>query len=79
VFRKDGYKDFPVVADLGADRTLHVSLNKLPPPERPAPGPQAASDSSRRRPAAASSGSHRGGHRPRGPAPDEDGLATPSF
>jgi len=76
VVRKDGYKELLWVADLSADRTLQVALDKLPPPpaERPAPLPAADNGSKKKTPVA-----HKGPKRPHGPAPDEDGLATPSF
>jgi hypothetical protein len=72
--RKDGYKDLPLSTDLDNDHTLHVALEKVaPPPE----APKAASDSGKKK----SSGGHKSGgkHKPAGPVPDEDGLATPSF
>jgi serine/threonine-protein kinase len=71
--RKDGYKDLPLSTDLDNDHTLHVALEKVaPPPE----APKAASDSGKKKP----SGGHKSGkHKPAGPVPDEDGLATPSF
>jgi serine/threonine-protein kinase len=77
VFRKDGYKDLTMIADLSADRTLHIELDKLPPPpkvEKPTPT-AAAGDTSHHKPTPA----HRPAKRNKGPAPDEDGLATPSF
>jgi serine/threonine protein kinase len=65
VYRLPGYREMALTADSNADRTYHVSLEKLPAPEpakRKAPG-----------------GVHRvASKRPRNPV-DEDGLATPSF
>jgi serine/threonine-protein kinase len=76
VFRKQGFKDLEVIADISADRTLKVSLDKAPPPEvKPTP-PTVADKPGPRRPTPAA---HRGPRRGRTPAPDEDGLATPSF
>jgi serine/threonine-protein kinase len=77
VFRKQGYKDLEVIADISADRTLKVSLDKAPPAPEEKPTPPVAADkpaSHRPTPAA-----HRGPRRSKNPAPDEDGLATPSF
>jgi serine/threonine-protein kinase len=64
VLRLPGYKDKPLSAVASADRTFHVSLEKVaPPPESKKKG----------------GGSHHGGgKRPKTPV-DEDGLATPSF
>jgi serine/threonine-protein kinase len=76
VVRKDGFKDLELVADLSTDRTLNVALEKLPPPpsEKPAPIPTADTTPKKKTPVA-----HKGPKHSRGPAPDEDGLATPSF
>jgi hypothetical protein len=72
LLRKDGFKELGVTADLSSDNTVHVALEKL---EAPAPPPAATRPEPARRPAA-----HRAGGRHRaGAAPDEDGLATPSF
>jgi hypothetical protein len=78
VVRKDGYRELALVADLSTDRTLHVALDKVaapppPPQEKPAPPAEAAASKHKPTPAA-----HRA-RRTKGPAPDEDGLATPSF
>jgi serine/threonine-protein kinase len=68
LFRLAGYREVALTAKPNADRTLHVSLEKLPPP---AP---TASEAKHRTPA------HHGGggKHPKSPV-DEDGLATPSF
>jgi eukaryotic-like serine/threonine-protein kinase len=65
VFRLAGYKDVSLVAKPNADRTMHVSLEKVA-------APAAAPASDKRRPAA-----HHAGKK-KTPI-DEDGLATPSF
>ena len=71
LFKLAGYREVSLTAKANADRTLHVSLEKLAAPTPTAP---TASDSNRHHPAA----HHAGARRPRNPI-DEDGLATPSF
>jgi len=63
VLRLPGYRERLLVTDVATDRTIHVSLEKVPatPPDK---GHKAAV--------------HRPVKRPRNPV-DEDGLATPSF
>jgi serine/threonine-protein kinase len=68
IFRLAGYKDVSLAAKPNANRTMHVSLEKIP-----AAAPQAAADANKHRPAA----QHHAGKK-RAPI-DEDGLATPSF
>jgi len=63
VLRLPGYKERPLTADVGMDRTFHVSLEKAPAPVDPKKNKNPG---------------HRGPRRPRSPV-DEDGLATPSF
>jgi serine/threonine-protein kinase len=67
-FRLAGYKEISLAAKPNADRTLHVSLEKLP-----AAAP-AADASKRHAPAHHATG----GKKTKSPV-DEDGLATPSF
>ncbi|HEX3903323.1 MAG TPA: serine/threonine-protein kinase [Polyangia bacterium] len=69
LFKLAGYREVSLSAKPNADRTLHVSLEKLAAP------PLTASEPSRHHAPAAH---HGGGKRPRSPV-DEDGLATPSF
>jgi hypothetical protein len=79
VLRKSGYKDAALAADLSADHTLHAKLDAVPspPPEAPAaPTPTADASASKKKSSPARKPTTRKG---RGPAPDEDGLATPSF
>ena len=64
VLRLPGYRERLLVADVATDRTIHVSLEKVPAPT-PDKGHKTAT-------------SHRPVKRPRSPV-DEDGLATPSF
>jgi eukaryotic-like serine/threonine-protein kinase len=64
--RLAGYREVPLTATPTADRTLHVVLDKVPPPA----ATTAASDPAKHRPA------HRA---KRKSVIDEDGLATPSF
>jgi serine/threonine-protein kinase len=66
VFRLAGYKDVSLAAKPNADRTMHVSLEKVP-----APAPAAAEKHHAAAP-------HHGGGKKKTPV-DEDGLATPSF
>jgi serine/threonine-protein kinase len=66
VFRLAGYRDVSLAAKPNADRTMHVSLEKVP-------APAAAPAADKHRPAA----QHHGGKK-KTPI-DEDGLATPSF
>jgi eukaryotic-like serine/threonine-protein kinase len=68
LFRLAGYREVALSAKPNADRTLHVSLEKLA-----APAP-AASEANKHRAAA----HHGGGKHSKSPV-DEDGLATPSF
>jgi serine/threonine protein kinase len=68
LFRLDGYRDVALAADPTADRTLHVSLDKVAAPATPV-----AADPSKKHVAR-----HPGAKRPKNPV-DEDGLATPSF
>jgi serine/threonine protein kinase len=82
VLRLDGYKDKPLIADLGRDQTLRVSLERQPPAPPPAVVPAAAADSTdkpaeplRRRTTPVRRPAHRGHGQPG----DEDGLATPNF
>jgi eukaryotic-like serine/threonine-protein kinase len=73
LLRKEGYKEFPVTADVSEDNTVHVALEKL----EPVPVPVAAkAEPEKKKP---SSGGHKGGKKKNGLVPDEDGLATPSF
>jgi serine/threonine-protein kinase len=74
LIRKDGYKDLPLSTDLDNDHTLHVALEKVAAAVEPKP----AGETPKKK---ASSSSHKSGgkHKPSGPVPDEDGLATPSF
>jgi serine/threonine-protein kinase len=74
LLRKDGYKEYPVSAELQSDSTLHVALEKLPEPvaDKADPEPVKKKASSGRK----SSGKHKSSG---SIAPDEDGLATPSF
>jgi eukaryotic-like serine/threonine-protein kinase len=75
VLRKDGYKDLEVSTDLDKDHTVHVALEKAP-EDRPTADKPAEPTGKKK----ASSGGHHAGKRKSGsPAPDEDGLATPSF
>ena len=67
LFRLAGYREVALSAKPNADRTLHVSLEKLPPP---AP---TASETKHR-----AAAHHGGGKHSKSPV-DEDGLATPSF
>jgi eukaryotic-like serine/threonine-protein kinase len=67
LFRLAGYREVALSAKPNADRTLHVSLEKL---ASPAP---TASETKHRGPA-----HHGGGKHAKSPV-DEDGLATPSF
>ncbi|HEY6461592.1 MAG TPA: serine/threonine-protein kinase, partial [Polyangiaceae bacterium] len=69
VFRLAGYKDVSLAAKPNADRTLHVSLEKVAAP----PAAQATADASKHH----SAPHHAGGKKK--PPVDEDGLATPSF
>jgi serine/threonine-protein kinase len=72
--RKDGYKPFEVTADLSEDNTVHVALEKLEVPSVPVAKP--VPEKKR----VSAGGGHKGGGKHRGAAaPDEDGLATPSF
>jgi serine/threonine-protein kinase len=64
VMRLPGYRDKPLSAKANADRTFHVSLEKLP---EPGEGKKK------------SGGGHRGGGKRAKTPVDEDGLATPSF
>ncbi|HVZ74250.1 MAG TPA: serine/threonine-protein kinase [Polyangia bacterium] len=74
VMRKDGYKELDVETDLDNDHTLHVALEKEPEAVAETPKPD------KKKPASTSGGHHGGKHKTAGgPAPDEDGLATPSF
>jgi hypothetical protein len=69
LFRLAGYREVALSAKPNADRTLHVSLEKLA-----APTPTASEANKHRAPA------HHGGSGKRAKSPvDEDGLATPSF
>ncbi len=68
VFRLAGYKDVSLAAKPNADRTLHVSLEKVAAP----PAAQAAADKHH------AAAPHHGGGKKKTPV-DEDGLATPSF
>jgi serine/threonine-protein kinase len=68
LFRLDGYREVALAADPTADRTLHVSLDKVATPAAPV-----AADASKKHAA-----HHPGAKRPKNPV-DEDGLATPSF
>ena len=69
LFRLAGYREVALSAKPNADRTLHVSLEKLPAPT------VTASDASKHHAAA-----HHGGAAKHAKSPvDEDGLATPSF
>jgi serine/threonine protein kinase len=71
LFRLAGYREVALTAKPNADRTLHVSLEKL---AEPAPA-AAASDTKHHAP-----GAHHGGGGKHSKSPvDEDGLATPSF
>jgi serine/threonine-protein kinase len=75
LLRKDGYKEFPVTANLRDDNTLHIALEKVP---EPVAEKKAADDKNEKK----KGGGRRGGgnrHHAGGVAPDEDGLATPSF
>jgi serine/threonine-protein kinase len=72
VLRKDGYKELPVTADLRDDNMLHVALEKVPEPVAEKPKAQ---EEKKKPPRKGGGGRHHGG----GVAPDEDGLATPSF
>ena len=63
VLKLPGYKERPLTADAGTDRTFHVSLEKAAAPVDPKKNKNTG---------------HRGPRRPRNPV-DEDGLATPSF
>jgi eukaryotic-like serine/threonine-protein kinase len=66
LFRLAGYREVALSAKPNADRTLHVSLEKLPAP--------ASSDTKHR------AAAHHGGSGKHAKSPvDEDGLATPSF
>jgi serine/threonine-protein kinase len=67
LFRLAGYREVALSAKPNADRTLHVSLEKLP------VAAPTASETKHRAPA-----HHGGGKRAKSPV-DEDGLATPSF
>jgi serine/threonine protein kinase len=67
LFRLAGYREVALTAKPNADRTLHVSLEKLA-----APAPT-ASETKHHAPA-----HHAGGGKHKSPV-DEDGLATPSF
>jgi eukaryotic-like serine/threonine-protein kinase len=67
VFRLAGYKDVSLAAKQTADRTMHVSLEKVAAP----PPTQAAADKHH-------APAHHGGGKKKTPI-DEDGLATPSF
>jgi serine/threonine-protein kinase len=66
VLRLPGYRDRLLVADVVTDRTFHVSLEKVPPPQAD------------KRPKGGGSTHRPPRNRPRSPV-DEDGLATPSF
>jgi eukaryotic-like serine/threonine-protein kinase len=70
VFRKDGYQEFGVTADLSEDNTVHVALDKIeaPPPVAPKPA-----EAERKK------AGHKSGKKHGAVVPDEDGLATPSF
>ncbi len=78
VLRKDGYKDLDVGTDLASDHTLHVALEKVA---------EAMGDKDdkgdkgepQKKKAGAGGGHHVAKHKGGSPAPDEDGLATPSF
>ncbi|HXT96760.1 MAG TPA: serine/threonine-protein kinase [Polyangia bacterium] len=70
LFKLAGYRDVSLTAKPNANRTLHVSLEKI---AAPTPPPQAA-DASKHHAAA----HHAGGKKTKSPV-DEDGLATPSF
>ncbi|MDB4982657.1 MAG: hypothetical protein JWM82_3409, partial [Myxococcales bacterium] len=76
VLRKDGYKELDVETDLDNDHTLHVALEK---------DPEAAGDRGdkaepqKKKGGAGGGGHHVAKHKGGSPAPDEDGLATPSF
>jgi serine/threonine-protein kinase len=73
LLRKDGYKEYPVTADLRDDNTLHIALEKVPEPVAAKPDPEP-----KKKPSGRKSGG--GGKRKSGNlVPDEDGLATPSF
>jgi len=73
--RKDGYKPFDVTADLSEDNTVHVALEKLEVPSVPV----AKAEPEKKR-VSSGGGSRKGGGKHKGAAaPDEDGLATPSF
>jgi hypothetical protein len=67
VYRLPGYRDLALTADPSTDRTIHVSLDKLPAP---------ANEGGKRKGGAAHHVA--GGKKARNPV-DEDGLATPSF
>jgi serine/threonine-protein kinase len=74
LLRKDGYKEFPVSANLSEDNTLHIALEKVPEPV--AEKKPAEEKDKKRTPARRGGGGRRHAG---GVAPDEDGLATPSF
>jgi serine/threonine-protein kinase len=76
VLRKDGFKDLDIETDLDNDHTLHVALEKAAAPVAEAPKGEPV----QKKKASTGGGHHGGGkHKGGGPAPDEDGLATPSF
>jgi eukaryotic-like serine/threonine-protein kinase len=68
LFRLAGYREVSLTAKPNADRTLHVSLEKVPAP------PPTTADANKHH----ASPHHAGGRRTKSPV-DEDGLATPSF
>lgn len=70
LFKLAGYRDVSLTAKPNANRTLHVSLEKVAAPTPPA---QAADTGKHHAPA-----HHAGGKKAKSPV-DEDGLATPSF
>ncbi len=67
LFRLAGYREVSLTARPNADRTLHVSLEKI------AAAPAPTAEASKHHPAP-----HHGAARKKSPV-DEDGLATPSF
>jgi serine/threonine protein kinase len=75
VLRKDGYKELEVETDLDNDHTLHVALEK----NAEATADSAKTGEPQKKKAASGGGHHVAKHKGSGPAPDEDGLATPSF
>jgi eukaryotic-like serine/threonine-protein kinase len=70
LFKLAGYREVALSAKPNANRTLHVSLEKVAAPTPPAQ----AADASKHH----ATTHHAGGKKPKSPV-DEDGLATPSF